>query len=289
MLRFPSKKMLVPFNFSEASMAAWKQAREWGRRFHASVEVVYVDEFPPLMEWEFRPFELTPGLKRNIVDHVRSKLGPEARVHVDQGDAAAIILRLARTSRADLIVMGTHGRDGFKRVWLGSVAESVVRQSPIPVFVVRREAGPIRSVLAPLNFTDYSEAGFFYAAGAAAALKARLVALHVASDPLKRPNPRINFAMLTEKLPPLVAKACQPRLEIGSGDPTEEILDASRGHGLVVIVAHRKSLLRDLVLGTTAERVLRHSRVPVLAVPAQKLGKPLSVAAFQKHPLPSLP
>jgi nucleotide-binding universal stress UspA family protein len=60
----------------------------------------------------------------------------------------------------------------------------------------------------------------------------------------------------------------RPELEVRVGNPVKEILLAGHDRDLVVLVAHRKSLLGDLVLGATVERVLRHSRIPVLAIPS---------------------
>jgi len=53
------------------------------------------------------------------------------------GDPSAVLLDVAKNEKADLIVMGSHGRTGLKRLWLGSVAESVVREATIPVLIVR--------------------------------------------------------------------------------------------------------------------------------------------------------
>ena len=66
-----------------------------------------------------------------------------------------------------------------------------------------------------------------------------------------------------------MARDVKPEFEVRVGYPVKEILRAERGRDLVVLVAHRKSLLGNLVLGETVERVLRHSRVPVLAIPAR--------------------
>ena len=71
-----------------------------------------------------------------------------------------------------------------------------------------------------------------------------------------------------EKLPPALFRAARPKLEVRVGNPVKEILRAGRARDLVVLVAHRKSLLGDMVLGTTVERVLRHCRIPVLAIPS---------------------
>lgn len=63
-------------------------------------------------------------------------------------------------------------------------------------------------------------------------------------------------------------EAVKPRVILRAGDPVREILLESARHGLVVLTAHRKSLLQDLALGTTAERVLRFSRTAVLTAPS---------------------
>lgn len=269
MLRFPPRKILVPFDTTEVSMAAWHHARALARRFDAALEAVYVEEPLPIVG-VLPPPKLTAALKAEILRHIRSKIGDSARVDVVEGDPAVTILRLARTRRPDLIVMGTNGRTGFERVWMGSVTEAVVRLSPVPVCTARSEPRPIRSVLVPVNFTSYSDWGLVYAAGVAAALKARLTLLHVTSDPLRCPNPKFRASGPLAHVPEAVRKLCRPEVEVREGEPTAGILAAARDHDLVVLVAHRKFLLNDMILGTTAERVLRHSPAPVLAVPAPK-------------------
>ena len=76
------------------------------------------------------------------------------------------VLASASKQRADLIVLGTHGRGGAKRLWLGSVAENVVRQADIPVFVVRQKQHEfidpsqpggepvLKTILCPINFSE---------------------------------------------------------------------------------------------------------------------------------------
>jgi universal stress protein A len=64
---------------------------------------------------------------------------------VASGDPAAVILHIARARRVDLIVMGTHGYTGLRHVFLGSVAEKVIRLAPCPVFVVRHTENTTKS------------------------------------------------------------------------------------------------------------------------------------------------
>jgi nucleotide-binding universal stress UspA family protein len=255
-------------------MAAWHQAELLARRFKAEVEALYVEEWIPTGEM-FQPWRLTPKLRGEIRARVRSKIGGSARIHVLEGSPIVTILRLARTRKPHLIVMGTSGRRGMDRIWSGSVTESVTRLSPVPVLAVRGKAKPIRSILAPVNFTDYSDYGFFYAAGMAAALKVPLTALHVTVDPLHCGNPRFLMSNLIDRLPGQVIRTCRPTVEVREGVPREKIVAEAAHHGLVVLSAHRKSLF---VLGTTAARVIRDSMVPVLTVPAPKA--PLGAGAW---------
>lgn len=272
MMRFPPKTILVPIDFTEASMAGWQQAKALARRFKARLEAAYCEDLLPAGDlWGMARTRLTPETRAEILRHLRRRLGTGFKVHIAEGDPLVAILRLARTRKPDLIVMGTHARTGFDRLWAGSVTESVVRLSPVPVLTVHEEKPRlIRRVLAPVHFADYSEFGLDFAAGTAAALGAQLTALHVAGDPADSPNPAFRINGMLARIPESVRKACRARVEVVKGAATEQILTAARRHDLVVLVAHRKALLKDLVLGTTAERVLRHCPVPVLAVPSPR-------------------
>ena len=72
----------------------------------------------------------------NALAVVRSRL-PAAEAVLTNGPAAAEVVAVADRVKADLIVMGTHGRQGVGRMFLGSVAERVVRSSPVPVLTIR--------------------------------------------------------------------------------------------------------------------------------------------------------
>ena len=83
-----------------------------------------------------------------------------------EGMPADAILKLAAEARAGAIVMGTHGRTGYNRWMLGSVAERVLRDSPAPVLTVRREPErPIRHILCPVNDMEVSREALSVAAG----------------------------------------------------------------------------------------------------------------------------
>ena len=114
MLRFPPKKILVPLDFSENSVTAWKQAAALAERFGARVEGLYVQE------WLHSAMGLGVGEPRataqaslRALGSLRLRLGPGADVRSVTGSVNETILSWGRHLGFDLIVMGTHGRTGL--------------------------------------------------------------------------------------------------------------------------------------------------------------------------------
>ncbi len=254
MLRFPPRRILAAVESSSASLHAWEAAREIADRFGAALEAVWCP---------------APGERPGALARLRARLGPGARVHAVKGEPVAAIRRVARDRRVDLIVMGTHHRPGIVRWVQGSTAEAVVHDAPCPVLIVPRAWKAPGWVLAPVHGEPYARRGLLAAAVLARAYKARLTVLEVVEDGGKRPFAATRLSARARTLPPDLVRAVRPELEVRAGHPVKEILRAERGRDLLVLVAHRKSLLGTVVLGATVERVLRHSRLPLLAIPSR--------------------
>lgn len=259
-----ARRILVPVDFSRTSRFGWRWAGELFD-LDARRESLFVAEAQPLPVFEMAAPPLPPRHLRRVAERLRV-MYPGAKPRVAEGDPAARIRRAA--AGCDLVVMGSHGREGLSRALLGSVCEAVVRDAPVPVLVVKDRPRPISSVLAPLNLAPYSRRGLELAAQAAADLGATLTVLHVAAPGARGANPRFFLNGMLALLPEKLRAAVRPRALLKTGEPIEQILKESRKHGLVVLTAHRKALLSDIVLGSTVERVLRHCRVPVLAAPS---------------------
>lgn len=269
MIRFPPKKIFVAYDSSDASRTAWRHAAALAASCGAALEAAYVE--PWVMGVDLMPPPtLTPARLGELRATIRASIGPGPKITILQGDPPQRILSAARLHRPDLIVVGTHGRKGLKLALLGSTAEAVVRGSPVPVLVARGPVRPVRSILAPVNFTAYSDYGFAYAAAASAVLSARLTALHVTADPIWEGNSRFRLSNLLRRLPAEVRKNCRATAQQAVGATVKGILEAAKGHDWIVLVAHEKSLLKDTFLGTTLERVLRRSSISVLSVPAPR-------------------
>jgi len=137
----PFRHILVPVDFGEASEHAIDLALTIGMRFDALVTLLHVSWMPPYYYsayaegLAFPIDEMETKAKKLLEDTLAKVRGRYSRVETKMlpGEPWEKILEAAKDMNADLIVMGTHGRRGVARVFLGSVAEKVVRRSPIPV------------------------------------------------------------------------------------------------------------------------------------------------------------
>ena len=135
-------RVLVPIDFSETSEAALTYGVALARKFNARLHLLHVPEHPgEAAETEFPIglFETMQNAAHDRLGHLLNAvdahdLKPECAMRI--GKPAEEIVRYAREHKIDLVVMGTHGREGVARVLMGSVAEIVVRRCGCPVLTV---------------------------------------------------------------------------------------------------------------------------------------------------------
>ena len=266
MLKFPPRRILVAVGFTKESIFAWEAAKELAVRFDASLEAVYCAGMAAAPQTGLQNLSRWPGFRGAALKRLRARLGPGTRLHTVNAEPMFAIIRLARDRACDLIVMGTRHRTGLERWMQGSTAEGVVHGAPCPVLVVPCAWRAPRWVLAPVHEAAYARRGLLATALLARAYKGRVAMLEVVSGPEKRSYAAKRISVQAERLPRGLVRDARPELEVRVGNPVKEILRAARGRDLIVLVARRKSLFGDMVLGTTAERVLRHSPLPVLAM-----------------------
>jgi nucleotide-binding universal stress UspA family protein len=140
------KNILVPVDFSEGSEHALDYAVSLASKLDAKIHLLHVITIPALGVPEIGA-PMTAAVMDGLISDCqkglenlaqpRRKLAPIGEVQLRTGDARDMILNVADETSADLIVMGTHGRRGVKRVLLGSVAETVVRTARCPVLTIR--------------------------------------------------------------------------------------------------------------------------------------------------------
>jgi nucleotide-binding universal stress UspA family protein len=141
--------LLVPTDFSSHSGRALDHAIALARALDARVHLLHAVHLPAaaaLGEVELLTDDIRPRMRdaaARKLEKARQKVagaGVEAQTHLEEGSPAEVIVRLAETLSADLIVMGMHGWSGIPHIVLGSTAERVIRTAPCPVMTVREGA-----------------------------------------------------------------------------------------------------------------------------------------------------
>lgn len=292
------KRILCPVDFSETSLRSLAHAAALARWYDAQLTVLHVVP-------TFEPMQVRAGLgdpvyisqmtRDEVLDEMHRALGadlpPGARLAAEAGDSSKTIVDQALSNRADLIVMGTHGRAGFKRALLGSVTEKVLREAPCPVLTVpphHAEAGPapevtFQRIICPIDFSPSALQALCFALNLARQADGRVTLLHVIEwlpeeDPrtsahFNVPEYRRHMAADAEKgLRKLVADESRTWVDIDSivvfGRAHREILRAAEAKpaDLIVMGAQGRSGVALALFGSTTQEAVRGATCPVLTV-----------------------
>jgi nucleotide-binding universal stress UspA family protein len=288
--------IVCPIDFSDSSRVALRHAAALADHFGARITVMSVDD--PLLSTVVSNSggeSLSAATERELRRFIDAALAPAQRgprtvdVAVSVGKPAAEILRVARDTAADLIVMSSHGRSGASRRFFGSTTEAVLRATGVPVLVTPRTNEPVGSlsdiartiarIVAPLDLSEASPRQLSIAAGIGVSLGVPVIVPYVLEPAFVPPAvrwaaPGIDAerrAYAETRLVELVDRqALHARTEmlVVSGDPAEEIvkLAAARGAGLLVMGLHSSSLLGPR-MGSVTYRVLCMADALVLAIP----------------------
>jgi nucleotide-binding universal stress UspA family protein len=286
------KRILCPVDLSDASRRALDYALALGRHHEADVRVLQVVDLHGWVGASVEGLDALTGQTRASIEEqlgwwvARSVDAAGASTEVREGPAVPGILAAARETGIDLIVMGTHGRSGFERLALGSVAEKVLRKAACPVLVVptRQDAivrtGPLSRVVCATDFSEPSLRALAWArmfAGEAAHVLSLINVIDWpfgdthGSDPVTQLRHNLEQEA-TEALRRIAAEhgTSSAELVVRHGKAGHELLRYAReAHAEMIVmgVSGRGAIDRAL-LGSTAQRVLRDASCPVLAVPA---------------------
>jgi nucleotide-binding universal stress UspA family protein len=303
------KRILCPIDFSEFSRHALMRAVAVAKAHRAAVMALHVVPIPPPVFVSHLEVSEPPqlGLAHTAREHLLRALteftAPQhsmcVPIDTDVVDAETVhgeILAQAERLRADLIVMGTHGRTGFQRLLLGSVTDKVLRTARQPVLTVGAPAGEqdttaaFKRILCAIDFSECSIAALTYAVSLADGADAHLGAVNVIEwtpigyDPLG--GPAVDLAgyrmaaetTARERLHKVVHDSA-PTLAVEeivtSGKPHHEILRiaAELRSDLIVLGIHGRNPIDRMLFGSTAEPVVRRATCPVLTVRADVAAK----------------
>jgi nucleotide-binding universal stress UspA family protein len=284
-------RVLCAVDLSDLSRHVLRQALALARQHDATVRVMFViDVGSQSSSGEGAMFEVTPEMRARFEEDlgwlVASVLDAEVDIEtqVRDGRVAPAVLDDARALKADVVVIGTHGRSGFQRLTLGSVAEKIVRTAPCPVLVVPpavADDAPVlpRVVVCPTDFSPAAQAAAVYAKFMAQRAGAALSLVSVTEWPFGEapaPGPIADLmhsidAQAQRQLEEACVEGGTPtRTAVLHGKPWKVIVDFARREraGLIVMGATGREAHGLALLGSTTYHVMREGVCPVLTVPA---------------------
>jgi nucleotide-binding universal stress UspA family protein len=301
------QRILCPTDFSDFSRRALDHAVAIARWYESTITLLHVCTSAPVVAYvpgsQVLPSAmLTPedqeallaSLKRFAEDEAGASVPVEFAIA--EGHTTTEIVAKANAMPADLLVLGTHGRSGFERLVLGSVAEKVLRKAGCPVLTVPRgmadvlPASPVifKRILCAVDFSDCSMHALRYAMSLAQEADAHLTVIHVLELPPDMPReihenvlagPRSlreyvalaeqdRRARLKDAIPENVRAYCTVDTVLATGRPYREILRVASDEmsDVVVIGIHGHGAADLFFFGSTAQHVVRQASCPVLTL-----------------------
>jgi nucleotide-binding universal stress UspA family protein len=290
------KLILCPIDFSEFSIRAYRHALSLAEHYRARLVAQHIVE---LSRYPYADYAASAGdyekfcralreggkeqLQEFVKNHTHGETQPE--LAVQQGTAPDCILSFVQAQKADLIVMGTHGRRGFDRLMLGTTTDRVMRKAPCPVLAVCRpphdsmaageERGHVHHlsrVLFCTDFSENSERALSYAISATAEYDAELTLLHVLEEVPSPAKMGKAVAAATEQLDKLIPleerKTLKIKTAVRIGKPYLQIVQLALEEqiDLVTMGVRGRGALDLAVFGSTTYRVMQLGPCPVLAV-----------------------
>jgi len=305
------RKLLVPLDRSPLAEQAIGQAAAIARASQAELDLVLVHQPLPFAGFGDAPWNASQ-LKdeERYLDTIAAELSSGASIPVThavlRGNPVESICQRAHDVKADVVVMTSHGRSGFSRAWLGSVADGVIRRAAIPVLMLRAEDGkktvltssaPFKRILVPLDGSALSLNILPSAIALARGAQARLILLRVVQPvPLVTPDDSVPFVYPflvqdDEATNRLVEEArhqlAEEARKIGTDDNVvvethtvvaahvaQAIMDFAKRQDAdaIAMSTHGRGASR-LLMGSVADKVLRASGLPML------LHRPAAVRA----------
>jgi nucleotide-binding universal stress UspA family protein len=290
-------RILIPTDGTPCSEHATRVAFELAKRVNARVLLTHIAD-----ERGTSPFSERRGVRQRFgkvmleywVDEAE-RLGLFASYMLDSSrNVIESIVNMATDEHCDLIVMGTHGREGIPRLVQGSVAEGVLKNTPLPIMLVHHTPRPFEPlfhrILVAVDGDEISDIALEHATELAQALKASLDVLHVIPDVAASSK---NFRSTSQDVQRFVneaeneshkiiahawsqirGSAIEPsRIEVFetrlNGAKIQDVIlrhAKQRKIDLIVMGTHTRTGLARFVMGSVAEGVVHHTSLPVLLI-----------------------
>lgn len=289
--------ILMAYDFSPTSTLALDEAIALAQKLQARLDLLHVIPYNEVS----RLVDLIPHLDQ-VENKIRDNVEGEFKkiqgnyphqaftTHIRIGSPAKEIVQFAEAGPYDLIIVGSHGRTGLKRFFLGSIAESVLRHSRLPVFINREfSATGLKRLLIPIDLSPSSERALRQGLAWSQLFDAEMSVMHVLGEPYYLPlyiqeDPEAFGGLVGEyeekeksALKNLVNRidwhGRSPEILFKTDtDPAHAIIETAKEKkcDLIILGSHGRTGLEHILLGSVAEKVVRYAPSSVLTVNVPK-------------------
>jgi len=293
------KNVLVPTDFSVPSKMAVNYGVALARKFRARLTLMHAIGVQPLLS---EATEIDPHLEEELgqkaLEQLSDLVAPEDQDDLDLqtvikiGGVQKAIINTIKEQHTDLVVLGTHGHGRIGRLVLGSTTEGILRKLTIPVLTVRETRQMnFRRILFATDLSESSVRALDFVLNLAGAFQAKVIAAHTvdkrmisAVDDAVRADLRdIAAHQAKGKLAMIVTEGRRRGVEVctmlAEGTVADQILKSAEESNadIIVLATAPKGAIERTVIGTTAERVVREARIPVLSIPPTAAALPQAI------------
>jgi nucleotide-binding universal stress UspA family protein len=282
------KRILVPLDGSTFAEAALPLALALTRKTNASLHLVSIVEPIPAFayaEWEPAALDWSTKYLDSVADRVAPSAGGELTTEVHSGRVVDTLCEQVSKLDIDLMVMATHGRGVLSRAWLGSVADALMREAPVPVLFVHPEEGEapapeswddFETLMIPLDGSELSESALAHATEFGELFGSAYHLTRVVAYPLEIASPylphtvQMNAEILSEakdNAALYLEEAADKMRKRGLRVTVSVAVDPQAAHG---VLTEAEEVGCDLIAMSThgrsgmSRKVLRGAHVPVL-------------------------
>ncbi|MGL4596282.1 MAG: universal stress protein, partial [Bacteroidia bacterium] len=271
------KKILVPIDFSETGLLALEHAGFLARLNKADLLMIHIR---PLNTYFFDFQEPATRIEKmeqinqiveeklyETAEYARTEFGVNVQTKCADGRVAEEIVHTAREEKTDLIVMGTHGSNGFAELFLGSNAHKVVSISPCPVITVQTHATKLgfTNIVLPIDRTAHSLEKVSMALMLGNLYAAKIHILGLLEQDEEKDNAKLQLQI--DRVQHLIEKSnlrySRQTLNVKNIAQATLKFAEENDADLIVIMTDHESEMTGVFIGPLAKQIVNHSRIPV--------------------------
>ncbi len=271
---FEVNKILVPLDFSPTSHIALEHAALFCSKFNASLHLLHVYKGRDI---DILPDVTTPRtdqdeLKKRIgneLNSIASKFNVASTVEVREGSVAKEITLAAREAEASMIIMGTHGTSGIEEFFMGSNAYRVVNSSELPVLTVQKPVndGVYKKIFIGIDSSTHTRDKVSHVAAIAKAFGSKVHVSALVTETHEEEGKIFNIK-IKQIMEYLEHQGVEfEHDEVHGDDIAEMVMDKAKDvNADLISIMTEQEARTGLFVGEYAQRIVNHSKIPVLSV-----------------------